>query len=84
MDNMKYIIVEGAYGYPTAYIFSDNVQHADMAQQVNKADKVLGAGFVTYGPDGLVCFGRSVSLDIKSRNEIDTKIINRELKGPDD
>jgi len=83
MNKMKYIIVEGAYNYPTSYIFPESIQHNAMASEVVGGTKVLGAGFVSFTKDGLQCWGRSVSLDIDSRLEIDTKIINRELKGPD-
>lgn len=79
MNRMKYIIVEGAYDIPTPYIFSETVQHNDLANQIRH--KVLGAGFVIFTPKGLSCWGESVSLNIKSRGQIDTDIINRELLG---
>ena len=39
--------------------------------------KVVSAGFVTFGPSGAFCYGRSETLDLDSRPE-DTAIIQNQ------
>ena len=59
---MKYILIENQFGLPCAVMFSEAIQHSEMA----KGKKVLGAGFC----DNLGhVWGESVSLDIKSKPE---------------
>lgn len=41
--------------------------------------KPISAGFVGSIPKGLVCLGESMSLNLKSRPEIDTALLNNEL-----
>lgn len=41
--------------------------------------KPISAGFVGSTPKGLVCLGESMSLNLKSRPEIDTTLLNNEL-----
>lgn len=91
MDNMKYIIVGDDY-LRRVYIFSDNVQHADMARDVgatapeqsnlNKANVIVAAGFVRIqsnrNKSECECWGRSVSLNLFSRPE-DSDILNKEF-----
>ncbi len=80
MNQMKYIIVDnGQWDAPV--IFDEGVQHFNMAQNV--PGKVIAAGFIRWTPDGLECYGDSVSLGIASRPE-DTEIINKMLGVQDD
>ena len=80
MNNTKYVIVEGS-----AIVFSEAIQHKDM---VGYNKKCQGAGFVDFNcevdEDGYTimvakCYGMSISLDIKSRGEEDSVLINRQI-----
>lgn len=85
MFRMKYIILgRTKYVGERPYIFSELDQHVDVAilmvgemcsQQLK--DMIVGAGFVSHTRDGMQCWGRSESLDVDSRPEEDSKLINR-------
>lgn len=84
MNEVKYVIVEGC-----AIVFSAAIQHRDM---VGYNQKCEGAGFVRfdtaidpeYGDTIIVakCYGRSISLGIESRPDIDSMIVTRQLTNP--
>ncbi len=83
MNEAKYVIVNGS-----GIIFSAAIQHKDM---VDYNEKCEGAGFVSfavekdsYGDDIIVakCYGKSISLDIESRPEKDSKILTRQITNP--
>ena len=80
MNKTKYVIVEGS-----AIVFSTAIQHKDM---VGRNQKCESAGFVNFNcevdKDGYTimvakCYGMSISLDIKSREEEDSVLINRQI-----
>lgn len=80
MNKTKYVIVEGS-----AIVFSAAIQHKDM---VGRNQKCESAGFVNFNcevnKDGYTimvakCYGMSISLDIKSRGEEDSVLINRQI-----
>jgi hypothetical protein len=52
--------------------------HGQFARQnkFNKED-IQGAGFIDFGTNNFVCYGKSISLDIKSRNKEDSAIANK-------
>jgi hypothetical protein len=79
MNKTKYVIVNGS-----AIVFSAAITHSDMVGYGEKCD---GAGFVRFVTekdeyDEYVvkarCYGRSVSLDIDSR-EIDSRIVTSQI-----
>lgn len=81
MNETKYVIVDGR-----AIVFSAAITHSNMVGYNEKCD---GAGFVRfvcekdeYGDDVIKaqCYGRSVSLDIDSR-EVDSKIVTFQICG---
>jgi hypothetical protein len=83
MYNAKYVIVRGS-----AIVFSAAITHKDM---VGYNQKCEGAGFVTFrsevdeaGNDIAVasCYGESISLGIKSREDEDSRLINRQILNP--
>jgi hypothetical protein len=83
MMTAKYIIADGR-----AIVFSPAIQHLEMARGFNKID---GAGFVSFGTkedeygETIVtsyCYGKSVSLDIGSRGEIDSMMVTRQISNP--
>jgi hypothetical protein len=82
MIKTKYVIVDGS-----AIVFSGAIQHSSMVEYGKKAD---GAGFVTfrtekhpdYDDENVVVakvYGRSESLDVDNRGEIDEAIITRQI-----
>jgi hypothetical protein len=80
MYRAKYVIVGGS-----AIVFSAVIQHKDM---VGHNEKCEGAGFVyfkmakdSFGDDIItaVCYGESISLGIKSREEEDSAIVTRQI-----
>ncbi len=83
MHRAKYVIVEGS-----AIVFSAAIQHKDMVGYNQKCD---GAGFVSFSMkkdewgDEIIqahCHGESISLGIKSREDIDSRIITRQITNP--
>ncbi len=80
MKKMKYIIVDnGQWDAPV--IFDEFTQHFTVA--ANTPGKVIAAGFIRWTPDGMECYGESISLGVKARPE-DTKMINKMLGVSDD
>lgn len=80
-DKMKYIILDSTSRGPRPFIFAETETHNEFVARVKNMDEiVVGAGFVQihYQNRALECFGRSVSLDVKSRPE-DSNLINRLL-----
>jgi hypothetical protein len=82
MINSKYIVIQIGGGLQMPIIFSSLQQHDVVARPFG--GKVLGAGFcVIYLDDSgrpkYDCYGESVSLDIKSRGEVDAQVLNRML-----
>ena len=73
----KYIITNGQ-----PILFSAEINHADM---INKVSNIESAGFFIITNDGekstdnVVCMGKSISLAVHSRPEIDQKIIKEFL-----
>jgi hypothetical protein len=80
MYKAKYVIIDGS-----AIVFSAAIQHSDMVRFNQKVD---GAGFVvfdvskdSYGDEIIVAkaYGKSVSLGIESRPEIDSRLITNQI-----
>jgi hypothetical protein len=77
---MKYIIVKlGDTERPI--VFASALTHSTVAHNLGfKGKSVISAGFINMDPvEGLLCFGKSISLHLKSR-PIDTGIVLEELK----
>lgn len=85
MDALKYIVTDrGAFA-----IFNGLQAHSDVARSLH--GKPVGAGFVHFinlasderSESGhtfkLLCFGRSVSLGLDSRGDVDSEIIGKNL-----
>lgn len=77
---MKYIAYEGAFA-PTITLFANYYDHCDMANNLHiKREELLGAGFVKIDHEGeLYCYGKSISLGVKSRRESDTVLLYKNL-----
>lgn len=75
---MKYIVVDdGLTDCP--YIFPQHLQHFYMLSLVG--GEIMSAGFVVFTPKGLECYGESISLGVKSRPDVDTKLIKSLIGG---
>lgn len=79
---LKYIVIDDN-GIEKPYIFTALDQHRDVAFHLG--GKVVSGGFIAPGTDSiLICYGESISLNVKSRPEQDAKLINKFLHGSDD
>jgi hypothetical protein len=71
--HMKYVVHEGPLA-AEIYLFPNFISHDDFVARMNfDLVDIVSAGFVTAD---LECYGRSVSLNLESRNE-DTRILGR-------
>lgn len=77
MKKMKYIVVEDGFGIECPYIFPDHIQHYMMLSDIG--GKLISAGFIVSGVNGIECYGDSFSLKVKSRPVIDTELVNKML-----
>lgn len=73
---MKYITYKDFDGNQVFVIFDKITDHIGMSRCL-PVDEVLGAGFVGFNNDGPYCYGESISMNVKSRKEKDSKIIKR-------
>ena len=83
---MKYICTKSEAGEEEIFLFPDTINHDDMAdslQSIKMSDgrswiriyrKPISAGFIDKS---LRCFGRSETLGLKSRVDIDTVLLKR-------
>jgi len=72
----KYIIVD-SLAPELPVVFTELFTHSDIARSIG--GKVHSAGFCYIENNRYVCYGESVSLKVKSRGEIDSKILNNLL-----
>ena len=72
---LKYIIDEMS-GFS---IFAEYVQHDMAARPFQSHSDIVGAGFVSFTDGAVVCYGESISLNIKSRGFVDSTIIAEKL-----
>lgn len=78
MKRMKYIVVDDGLS-DSIYIFPNHVQHYYML--ANLGGELISAGFVVFTATGLECYGKSVSLKVEARPEIDTKLLKSLIGG---
>lgn len=75
MNKMKYIIYDTGL-YDAVIIFDHIAQHNQVAQKMYAIESVVSAGFVDIVDGKFECYGKSISLDIKSRPE-DSEYVNK-------
>lgn len=76
MDGMKYLVVDdGMLERPI--IFDAGTEHSRIAICLHGA--IVSAGIVVHTPIGMQCYGSSVMLQINSRGQKDSDLINRML-----
>ena len=71
----KYIVINIS-GVKTPIVFPETSVHSDIADALGGKGRVLGAGFCTVDQDGYHCYGESISLNIKSNYELDSRLLN--------
>ena len=69
----KYIII-GRDEMPI--VFPEVLKHSDVARMMGGEQNVTGAGFCHIIDDKYVCYGESTSLNVKSRGQQDSRILN--------
>lgn len=78
----KYIIMS-FNGFEVPFIFPEIAQHYDVARRLGRPETVIGAGFcyINDTPDGprYVCYGESISLNVKSNEEEDATFLNKKF-----
>jgi hypothetical protein len=74
----KYIILEVG-GFEQPVVFSELMIHFDTAVAIAPRSKVTGAGFCNIVDGQYQCYGESISLGVKSRGDVDSKILNKML-----
>jgi hypothetical protein len=78
MYDTKYIVIKNLDGEPTIYLFPNRENHRQTAMKLTGGNlrDVISAGFCGYVDGLFMCYGESSSLDIPSRYEIDTQLLN--------
>lgn len=76
MLKAKYLVLRQG-GFEVPFIFSELNDHANTASKLG--GEVVGAGFCYIREDRYHCYGKSVSLKIESRGDVDASILNRLL-----
>lgn len=71
---MKYLILSDFSGRSVPFIFPDNVDHAEMREQLPYG-QALSGGYLIMDENGLKCGGGNAELNIKSRPEEDLAVI---------
>jgi len=71
---MKYICIINFGNQQEIFVFPKTINHAYMADLLHCP--VISAGFVSIAN---MCFGESLTLDLKSRGQIDTDILAKQF-----
>lgn len=74
----KYIVMRDRAGVETPFIFPNHFVHADLGRRLY--GEPVAAGFIYLLPDcDVVVKGRSESLNLDNRGEVDVKLIKEAL-----
>jgi hypothetical protein len=73
----KYLVIDTAAGLILPFVFSELLSHDEMAAKFK--GEVIGAGFCYIQDNLYVCYGESISCKVKSRGEVDSRILNKLL-----
>jgi len=71
---LKYVIVNQEYA-EVPIMFPEFLTHSQVATWYHR--NVVSGGFCYFDGDEYVCYGESISLDVKSRWEEDSKILTK-------
>jgi len=80
---MKYVVMKDTEGKETIFIFDESINHDCMAevaghiknQSYGHWERVRRSPVAAGFTDGIKCWGLSESLDMKSRGDVDAKLI---------
>lgn len=80
----KYIVVDSGMS-DDMHIFPSHLNHNNVADKIG--GRVISAGFLSIDPDKngdveISCYGKSISLNVDSRPEIDTYLAYQTLGVP--
>ena len=73
----KYIIIDNANGI-IPVVFTELAVHSDVVRGFMPGT-ILGAGFCFIADDVYHCYGESISLNVKSRGDEDSNLLNKFL-----
>lgn len=69
----KYIVIkQDTLDYP--FVFSELSVHADVGRALG--GQVIAAGFCFIQDNAYICYGESISLNVKSRGKEDSDLLN--------
>jgi hypothetical protein len=74
-NRMKYIVFYHE-GIESFYLIPNCMKHS--SPMIAKSN-IISAGFVQWTKDGVHCYGESVSLNCKSRGDVDSRLINKSV-----
>lgn len=77
-NDTKFVVILGLFEVEEMVIFNNAMTHADF----KKLGKVISAGFICRSLDtksGLMVYGSSASLNLKSRGEDDQRLLDKLL-----
>lgn len=77
---MKYVRFVDFDGIPSMIMFSNHMNHNETIKRIRHIE-IISAGFVIETRDGLVCTGRSESLNVDSMPEQDTPMLRKIMRG---
>ena len=96
MGRVKYIIIKKG-GLERAYVFGELDSHREVAyaltrslDSANPFEHVVSAGFChfeaidRFSGGKWKCYGESTSLKVKSREQLDARVLNSQLGGSSD
>lgn len=83
MSSTKYIVYDSGVD-AEMIIFGDSLQHVDVAHQMKITDSIISAGFLLIRLNkktevSVDAYGKSMSLDVPSIPEFDTKLAKKVL-----
>lgn len=73
LTKSKYIIVTRD---ELPVVFSELMKHSDVARHMGGEHNVVSAGFCHIVDNRYTCYGESTSLKMKSRGDVDSRILN--------
>ena len=76
----KYLVLDnmGYFGNNDAFLlFPELVGHDEMVRKLDAKGHVVAAGFCIIDKEGVQCGGKSTSLRVESRGEVDARMMSK-------
>lgn len=82
---MKYIVMQALNGDEHMFLFDDTLTHAEVSEALSSFRsailKPVSAGSASVDDTGMpYCWGESLSLDLKCREDVDKELIQRTMR----